>query len=183
MLIVQKRCKHCGKTYGHQLSGNGDYTYNDANYCPDCKKVMLDALKNVPVKFEPSWKEIPVNITNNLASLKERVLSERKEIQEYGGILMRKAYPIVYNSSIKEAEIWTIKGVRYVLKHFRDGTDKMFVLCEKSVKENQFGEVWNNGERDEYDKIVYPEYDCNAVIGRQMDKPDGKCMYIDIIKE
>lgn len=81
-----------------------------------------------------------------------------------------------------KAEIWTIKGVKYVLKHFRDGTDKMFVLCEKSVKENQFGEVWNNGERDEYDKIVYPEYDCNAVIGRQMDKPDGKCMYIDIIK-
>lgn len=51
-----KRCKHCNTIYVYQGSGEGCHNpSNDQNYCVDCKNVILDALKSVPVRFEPAW--------------------------------------------------------------------------------------------------------------------------------
>jgi hypothetical protein len=50
----QHECIHCGIRYQYYLSGGNGGELNDASYCPDCKQVMLDALKTVEVKFK--WK-------------------------------------------------------------------------------------------------------------------------------
>lgn len=52
----QRRCSHCKIRYDYQVSGYGGLQeYNSETYCQDCYKVVLDALKAVPVKRKPDW--------------------------------------------------------------------------------------------------------------------------------
>lgn len=49
----QKRCGHCRAPYACRMSGNGcQDPLNEGTYCPDCKRVVLEALIAVPPKFE-----------------------------------------------------------------------------------------------------------------------------------
>lgn len=57
MIVRNHDCKHCGVEYMHQWSGNYNATgiqreYRDEEYCPECKKAIVDALSQIPVKFE-----------------------------------------------------------------------------------------------------------------------------------
>ena len=45
-------CKHCGIRHSFQGSGWGAPEYNDEDYCQECKKTIVDALKNIPKKAE-----------------------------------------------------------------------------------------------------------------------------------
>lgn len=57
MIITFKNCKHCGCTYKYQASGEGCLDeLNDNEYCPICKKAIIDALNNIPIKFVEKWK-------------------------------------------------------------------------------------------------------------------------------
>lgn len=58
MKVITKRCMHCGTEYMYHASG-GDVEFNNENYCPECYGVMKKALKNIPVKFVPKFKELP----------------------------------------------------------------------------------------------------------------------------
>lgn len=52
---AEKRCIHCGVVYNCLRSGHGFPEYgnhSNAEYCLDCYKVIKEALKSVPVKFE-----------------------------------------------------------------------------------------------------------------------------------
>lgn len=50
------RCKHCGKEYSYQASGEGCHSkLNNEDYCPECMKAILDALDKIPVRFEHRW--------------------------------------------------------------------------------------------------------------------------------
>lgn len=72
------RCTHCLVEYTYYPSGC-PYTknrLNDDTYCPDCKQVILDVLKNVPPRVERFTKPYD-GIT--LEALKERVEKERNE--------------------------------------------------------------------------------------------------------
>lgn len=51
-----KRCVHCGSRYCYQASGHGATEYNDGNYCPGCKKAIVDALKSVPPVAKAAWR-------------------------------------------------------------------------------------------------------------------------------
>lgn len=50
------RCSHCKIIYNYQPSGEGcDRETNDSVYCPDCMRVIIDALSKVPEKVEEFW--------------------------------------------------------------------------------------------------------------------------------
>lgn len=56
MTHEHKRCHHCAVTYAYQGSGHGCMEpTNDPDYCPDCKKVILDALSSVPARRKKDW--------------------------------------------------------------------------------------------------------------------------------
>lgn len=56
MTHEHKRCNHCSVTYAYQGSGHGCMEpTNDPDYCPDCKKVILDALSSVPARRKKDW--------------------------------------------------------------------------------------------------------------------------------
>jgi hypothetical protein len=56
MSVERKRCVHCQSPYVYHPSFYGgeevDYPYNHHDYCPDCRKVVVEALAGVPVRFE-----------------------------------------------------------------------------------------------------------------------------------
>lgn len=52
MRATQRRCQHCKSMYSYQMSGPGSYKYNNDTYCPSCYKIVLEALSNIPVRFE-----------------------------------------------------------------------------------------------------------------------------------
>lgn len=49
-------CGHCGDEYYIQYSGEyrlkTPEEYRDSNYCPKCKKAIIEALATIPVKFK-----------------------------------------------------------------------------------------------------------------------------------
>ena len=49
-----RECKHCGVDipdfYFYESTGASS-KYKDDDYCPECKKAIVDALKKIPVKF------------------------------------------------------------------------------------------------------------------------------------
>lgn len=52
----QRRCLHCRIRYFYQVSGGGCFeALNDGNYCPECKQVLIHALRETPVKVKKSW--------------------------------------------------------------------------------------------------------------------------------
>lgn len=55
----RQRCAHCQSTYIYHPSFYGgdevNYPHNDHSYCPDCYKVVREALSKVPVKYEKKW--------------------------------------------------------------------------------------------------------------------------------
>ncbi len=58
--FAERRCVHCRTRYSYQASGHGcQEAHNDGRYCPNCKQVVLDALKAVPALFERA--EVPTD--------------------------------------------------------------------------------------------------------------------------
>lgn len=151
MRTTRKRCKHCGNEYSYQLSGNGDYQYNDEHYCPDCKKVMLDALENVPKKFTYGWREIPFIISDRMKDVKQKTLSFWQECKKKNMPVMRRVYPTCFNSKISKTEHFVINNVKYLIQHFYNGEKKMFMWCEKNIDNNEYGKCWVVNEIDSYD--------------------------------
>lgn len=51
-----KRCVHCNIMYSYHPSTYGFVAkYNDKRYCPECFKVIISALKAVPMKFKKKF--------------------------------------------------------------------------------------------------------------------------------
>lgn len=53
--FAQSRCRHCGIRYSWQASGWGASEDNDAQWCPDCYRVIREALSEVPRRVQKVW--------------------------------------------------------------------------------------------------------------------------------
>lgn len=53
--IRYTRCVHCGDHYEYVTSGKPHGFIQNANYCLECYRVVLEALKAIPRKFERTW--------------------------------------------------------------------------------------------------------------------------------
>lgn len=60
MRVAINRCAQCGDKYTWQMSGSlpAADSYNDGTWCPNCKKVVSEALKAVPVRFARRMRDI-----------------------------------------------------------------------------------------------------------------------------
>jgi len=56
---TRTRCRHCQSSYIYHPSFYGgdevNYPYNHHEYCPECYKVIQEALTKVPVKYEKKF--------------------------------------------------------------------------------------------------------------------------------
>lgn len=77
MLFITNNCKHCGKTYNYQASGEGCFNkFNDKDYCPTCKKAIIDALNNIPIRYVEKWKLISDVNYEELEELKKNYINK-----------------------------------------------------------------------------------------------------------
>jgi hypothetical protein len=71
----KSRCVHCGCKYYYQGSGYGCLEeLNDPKYCRDCKKAIVDALENVPIRFEFRYVDIKTLGSEYQYITKEKIL-------------------------------------------------------------------------------------------------------------
>lgn len=55
MMVLLKRCIHCGITYKYVASGGSPGLQQSPKYCDECYGAMMAALKTIPVKWERTW--------------------------------------------------------------------------------------------------------------------------------
>lgn len=86
------RCDHCQVSYTYQASGGGMPAYNHDRYCPDCYRVVLEALRAIPAKVKRV--NIPVSevfgdeVTLDILLAWEREAAEKA--RERGGLHVRR---------------------------------------------------------------------------------------------
>lgn len=140
MQTERRRCTHCGSEYSYQISGYGcQYEVNDEDYCPDCKKVILNALSNVPKKFTNKWKEIPYD-----EKLVQGFNSLKKDEEERDTVLF--SVLIGVNLDFDCIELYYYGHKRYALcKNKEDKDWKIFLESEFDLYKNDFtGKVWTD---------------------------------------
>lgn len=88
MSIERKRCRHCKSPYIYHPSSYGDEDvgeYNHQDYCPDCYKVVSEALEKVPIKFEKKF--IPTT------KYTREEISNHQEERCKNGVPIRRIFP------------------------------------------------------------------------------------------
>lgn len=94
-----KRCGHCQVKYTYQASGHGcNNPHNDETYCPTCKARALEALRQIPVRFECRYfpvAEVPqfADVTRQHIEEWEADLEERRKTQ----IVAQRIWPALMN--------------------------------------------------------------------------------------
>ena len=80
MLLEFKRCRHCGSEYDYQSSGYYCHNpYNDKDYCPECMKIILEALNKQSIKFTKLYMKVDnKSLIDELLKVKELVISKKK---------------------------------------------------------------------------------------------------------
>lgn len=82
MRIGINYCKNCGAEYNVQYSGNYNAIevpreYQDKDYCPDCKKAIVEALAVIPKKTEIRWIKTDEVDLKQVLAVEKLVLEKR----------------------------------------------------------------------------------------------------------
>lgn len=179
MKTIIQRCKHCKSSYTYQISGDGCLDkYNDNDYCPKCKKRIVDTLNEIPQKYEGVYREIPFD--KELFS----IFQEIKEIEERNdGFFsnLRVGVPLDYNI----IELYNYNNNSYALckNKYNDGWH-LLLLSEFDLELKEFtGRNWHDGSRCGYRKGMPM---CRTVENFKVESinippPCGSLFYQDLI--
>lgn len=144
MMHYMKRCRHCNTIYAWQASGDGCFReLNDEDYCPDCKKVIVEALKSVPKKFKKIWVETDEVTYDYLKA--ERAKQDEKN----GGLCMRRVYVSLFNTEKGTREVndaFDVDDKQYLVLYWNDNPDeiKIKVLKELNIETNEITRYWKD---------------------------------------
>lgn len=110
MRLANQECKHCGVEYETQYSGENvleiPREYQDHEYCPECKKAIVDALGTIPVKFD--YKFVVTNEVNLNTLLKwEKDEEEEARVLRESNVWLlpkaRRVFPSMMNQEMTES--------------------------------------------------------------------------------
>lgn len=141
MLIYDKFCKNCGAKYWWQASG--DYQldspkeYNDEEYCPECKKVIIEALAKISKKTELRYVECR---DYNMKQITEFETIENKKYSSPDSFpRVRRVFVYLHNmenpdDAINFERINEIKVNDINYRYLYDTRDKRLVKLMKEVR-------------------------------------------------
>lgn len=144
MMHITKRCRHCNTVYSFQASGEGCFhELNDETYCPDCKKVVNEALKSIPQKYKSVFVETD-EVTYDY--LKEKRAEQDKN---NNGLCMRRVYVSLFNikTGAHEAnDAFDVDDKQYLVQYWTDNPDviKLKVRKELNIETNEIGRYWKD---------------------------------------
>ena len=147
------RCGSCSRRYSYQGSGPGcGDRLNDAKYCPDCKALIVDALRNVKPKVERFRVVVE-------GEERERVLSEQKRKREeppdeknsFFGLKTQQIRPGLHKMDGRRVvatmhiEVHHLDGVEYDVSTWSDNHEppKVEKIMERNL-ETGWEEPWRN---------------------------------------
>lgn len=154
MIEYYKRCIHCGTKYIYQLSGEGchEKTNND-NYCPDCMKVVIEALKSVEEKCKPEW--VPCNdFTQNDVQRFQSIMKDEQKFQQirdekFGliNLRLRRVYPGLWDRDDPENKNitgdFTFNGITYRYSYWTKKNDfDLYKYMEVDAQTNEVRQPW-----------------------------------------
>lgn len=149
MKIVIQECKHCGVEYHVQYSGSYDAIdtpreYRDGEYCPECKKAIVDVLKQIPVKF--AYKNVEtdeVDLNTLLRWEKERIDDHQQKIDNGEALLplARRVFSGLRNIETGEHDIVNQVigredkiGRIYIYSYWSSDMSKQRILVNRRVE-------------------------------------------------
>jgi hypothetical protein len=145
MMHYMKRCRHCKTVYTWQASGEGCFhELNDEDYCPVCKKAIIEALKSLPQKFKKVWVETDEVTYDYLKA--ERAKQDEKS----GGLCMRRVYVSLFNfktGASEKNDAFDVDGKQYVVQYWTDNPTvniKIKVLKEQNIETNEITGYWKD---------------------------------------
>ena len=142
MTHTHKRCKHCQTQYTWQGSGNGCFhELNDDRYCPDCKQVIVEALKSVSKKYKKQFVE-----TNEVTY--EYLKAERAKQDAKSGLCCRRVYASLsgFDGTREINDAYDVGGKQYLVQYWNDKPEefKIKVLMEINIETGETGKFWKD---------------------------------------
>lgn len=145
MILRQHRCCNCKARYTYQASGWGAIEFNDADYCPKCKKGIVVALRAIPPVCEHKW--IPTNdvLVKTLVDIENE---QWKAIKVAGGIPVRRVQSPLFNledpSNHHRNGIVKLSGKTYRYEYWTKwGMEKGRVYIEAEVRDGEIIGPWS----------------------------------------
>jgi len=130
-----QRCYHCNIEYPYHPSGIID-EFNNSRYCPDCYKVVLEALKDVPKKVVKVYLPVIEGTANPPVTIEEFKESRKTMMLPVN----RVTWPS-NNINIQCAP--EIRGIEYELHVNRvTGEELLYSKYEMNVETKEITGVW-----------------------------------------
>jgi copper chaperone CopZ len=134
----------------HQWSGNYNATgiqreYQDKEYCPECKKAIVDALSKIPVKFEYKGVQTAEVDLETLKRWEEEFLEEQRVIanSNTGGYMLpigRRVFAKLVKSDFTESQVIEQvigredkEGRIYVYSYWPSKIDECIISVQRKV--------------------------------------------------
>jgi hypothetical protein len=186
------RCKHCGKEYHYQASGEGchDRT-NNRDYCPECMEAILEALDKIPKKYEVRFKKIERPEPEIIEKFKALVDKENKYDEEYekqyGFKPPRALKVLMFPEWVKSAAEFSSNFVLYRVESpsddLFDENAHWFRQEEYDILEHKFTDkLWKYSQDNYMCRYHVSHYlKSQFVVQRNLSEPLGKLFFDDLL--
>lgn len=195
MIIENQRCKYCGKVYSYHRSGEYCHDkYNNDTFCPECFKIMLNALesheKNI-IKYVSKYREVKDNHIEYIRDLKP-LKDDYLNIYDENNLLPHVMVTRFINFDLKDNH--HLEGYYFNCKEYivqvndNDPSDYIiYLLSEYNTKDNKFTEkpwiIYDNNTNNRFFHVTSYNALCKQLYDnikqKPMNKPLGKLWYAD----
>lgn len=173
------RCEHCHTEYAYQASGEGCHNIlNNEHYCPECMQKIIEALKNVPVKYSKRYNEI--EITKDLLDKFNTLKNSKKE--DIGGLPFNLIRYV--NLGYENIELYTIDFIEYALCWDNKSDKHLFRLDEyDNIKKEFTGRCWrvDNKEGFCFGGNLFRTFKSSDVPVIPIEHPKANLMFMDYL--
>jgi len=194
MRTWRNRCKHCGKEYSYQASGEGCFDkLNNREYCPECWAAILAALEKIPVHYSKRLKEVERPSDDILEKFQAAVDKEKKYDEDYkkqyGYPAPRAKQYLYFEDWVKTAAEFTSDFVLYRVESpsddLFDKDAKWFRQEEYDLISKQFtGNIWlTDSDNNRYYQFSVGHF-CKAedlMTIERLPEPSGKLWFFDTL--
>lgn len=145
MIITIHYCINCGAQYHFQWSGNYDAVdipkeYRDKDYCPECKKAIVEALAPIQKKTEIKWLPTTEVTLQQLLDHEKLVREERMAAQEnqtgFAFPLMERVFAHLTNFETGESScdaIVKMNGKEYAYHYWKSHPEDAKITVKARV--------------------------------------------------